>query len=150
MWLKHSLLDGLRLVNVFADVVGAGKRLIHFAEFECDLGGDVGRDVFVHEWRTRLHRLFRIEHRGQRFVFDLDQIERFFGGVLVDRRNGRHFFADVAHGVDGKRQVVARLRKISIFDAGKVFTRDDGANARQSLGATDIDTQDPGVRMRVA
>ena len=125
------------------------RNACHFTELECDLGGDVSGRC-LHERRTRLHRLFRIEHRRQRLVFDLDQIERLFGGVLVDRRDGCHFFADVAHGVDGERQVVARLRKVAVLDAGKVFPGDDGANARQRLGATGIDPHDPGVRMRAA
>ena len=150
MRLEHSLLDRLRLEHVFADVVGAGKRLVHFAELECDLGGDVARGVVVQERCARPHRFFRIEHRRQRLVFDLDQVERLFGGVLVDRRDGCHLFADVAHGVDGQRQVVARLRKIAVLDAGKVLPGDDGANARQGFGATRIDAHDPGVRMRAS
>ena len=148
--LEHSLLDGLGFESVLADVIRFGKRRLYITEMKNAARGDVARGERVHLRRAGLHGCFGIEHRRQRFVLDLNQVERFFGRVLVDGRHRGDLVPDVTHGIDGERQVVAGLRKIAVPDVGKIASGHDRAHARQRGGPTGVDAHDPRMRVGAA
>ena len=76
----------------------AAKARLHFAEMKRDCVRQMLPAALIVQLRSaRLHGVFGIENRRQRLVFDPNEVERLFGGILIDGRNGRDLFADVAH-----------------------------------------------------
>src|SRR5207249_3786282 len=76
--------------------VRPGEGGIGFTALDPKMSGDVVRFVVVNEGRAGLHRLDRIEYRGQLFVVDVDETERLQGGSLIHRRDGCDLVADIA------------------------------------------------------
>ncbi len=93
------------IISAFMDGVGGGKSGFDIADAAFDLGheiafwvehGVVGRLV-VHDRRAVAHRQFRVEHRRQDFVIDLQPAATFFRGALAVGDNGGDALADEAH-----------------------------------------------------
>ena len=95
-------------------------------------------------------------HRGVRGVvggkfanFQLDTLQRFLRGRVVDRRDGGNRFAAITHPIARQRMLRTRNRKYAeAFVA--VSAGDDGLHARQLGRFGDIHIQYFGVRIRTA
>ena len=109
--------------------------------------------------RVGLHGVPDLKDRIEHFVLDVDQLDGLGGDVRIDGRYGGDRVAVV---VDlAARQHVGALvldRKAGRFTAAgqlvarfrKVGAGDYGADAVQGLGATGVDAEDAGVRVRAA
>ena len=91
----------------------------------------VGGDVVMKRRRARRHRFERIEHRGQHLVVDVDQMQRFFGGIHGFRRHRGDAVADKTHLVPAQHRHVANLFADQI--ALHVRAGDDRAHAGHLL-----------------
>ena len=136
--LKPSLDAAELAVNVDIDVVAEGDALL-----------------FVQDRRARLHGNFRIEHRGQKLVFDLEQAAGFFRRCLGLGHAGRDPLADEAHdivedvGVVGIDQMIlVRRRRVEL--ARHVLPGEHGDHARHGHRLVALDGLDARMRMRRA
>ena len=90
--------------------------------------------------RGRLHRRLWVEHRLPFFVFHVDEIHRFFGGMLVIRRDRGDFLADEADEAVGEDRHVVEFPPD--LEAGHVFSGEDRVNAGQLQCADGVDALD--------
>ncbi len=81
--------------SVLDDHVGVGESLNDVAALQIQMHGDVIGLVVMHQRRAVFHRFFGIEHAGQRFPIDFDEVDRFFGDIGIDGRHRGDFFADI-------------------------------------------------------
>ena len=104
------------------------------------------------------HRVAHVEHRGQDFVLDLDQLDRVLGDVVVGRGDGGHGVALVEHLVRGDHVVqhpVELGRALAGVDhfvggAGEIGVGDHGEHAVERFGLGRVDADDSRVRVRAA
>ena len=127
------------------------SRLVREIQREVTLGPD--------RRSARLEGLLKIEDKRQLFIVDLDELERLFGHVPVDRGHRGHGLADEAHRVIehipnvfsdilGRVVVLAPPRYgARTVDQLVCLVRDDRPHARQGLGPRYVDTADARVRM---
>ncbi len=71
----------------------------------------------------RLHGFQRICYKRKRFIFDLDQLQGFFGRIFIDGGYGRNLISVKAGLVRGKDGPVFRAG--SEFDARGIGISDD-------------------------
>ena len=104
----------------------------------------------MQNWRAGLQRVLGIDHRRQRFVFDLDKIERVLGQVTVARDHHRHRLAHEARLV-GREAVIfdrrlhadrERLRVREHVGAGY-----HASHSRRAQRGRSIDRPDARVRV---
>ncbi|MFP6867957.1 MAG: hypothetical protein VCE91_01165 [Nitrospinota bacterium] len=127
----------------FADVVRLVEGLVHLAEFHVLGEGDVVGPVLVDDRRAFLHGLEDVEHRGEVFVFHLDQLQRLFGDVLVGRHDGRHGLADEADLPPRQGDlIVAEGNDPPPHVLGDVLSRENEQDARKRLGPACVDVLD--------
>ena len=88
--------------------VGLRERGFRVAVAETAMVDDVGAHRLVQQRRVAVHGGIEVHHRGQRPVFDLDQLERILGDVAVLGGDQRHRLTRIAHLVDRHRVVVDR------------------------------------------
>lgn len=156
MGLKRRVLLHRSGEGVFEDVVRLRKALFHIALAELEMVADiaaldrsharcaaVGTYIFVDEGRLRSGCLDGVEHGGQLFVLDLDELHRTACGLLVDRRDRCHPLTSVAHLVSGQKRLVT---KTLAMEKRQVRASDDPLDAGQVLGPGGIDTQNPSVK----
>ena len=92
---------------------------------------------------SSLERVKRLKHRRQFFVFDLDQVERLLGDILVVSSDGCHALAKEAHPIVGQDgHVLHRPAPQSPADIG---SGDDGVDAGDLLRRRGVDANDAGV-----
>ena len=93
-----------------------------------------------------------LDHRRQRLVLDLDQLQRVAGAVAVVRHDERDLLALEAHLVRGQHGLhVARQRRHpGELQALQVLAGDDGVHLRVLQGGGRVDRDDAGVRERAA
>src|SRR5262249_10296091 len=132
------------LKSILDDDVGLGECLLDVAALDVDDHGDVALLVVVDERRAGLHRLIGVEDARQLLPVDLDEIERLFGGVAVDRGDGGDFLADVAYLADGEGILIGEERAPRLFD--RVFGGDNAADAAELLRLARVDAADARVR----
>jgi hypothetical protein len=127
------------------DVVGVAERRIDVAPLELPLVDDVRPLLLEDQRRRRRHRGEGVHHRGQRFVLDVDQLERVFRQVAVRRRDRGDGLADEAHLADREAVYAPAVgdRRQRCRPAAGVVARDHGADARERLGAARVDANDP-------
>ncbi len=136
----------MRDVARFGDVVGLRKALLRIAENVVIVLLDVVGPVLVNEVALRLHRLLGIEVRGQRLVFDVDQLERALGNLFADGRDAGDVIANVTDFSDGQCRLVVPDRKNAVR-VRRVLTSDDRNDTFQRLRARCVDAYDARVRI---
>ncbi len=95
--LEIGVLDCLRGVGLLDDQIGLREALGDVAHADRNVLGDIVRRVVVQHRRAGPHRLFRIEHRRQRLVDDLDRSQRAPRRDLILGRDRGDRLADIAH-----------------------------------------------------
>ena len=105
----------------------------------------VGFDIVVKQGRVRRHRFPGIEDRGKRFVLDVDQQQRLFGGF---RRHRGNPVADVADPVPAEDGQVPK--DFAHVETRVVLTGNDSLDAGYAPGRRGIDPPDAGVGMGAA
>ena len=137
------------------DQISGGEILLHRPEGELALECDIGvatRGVQDGIARRR-QRLFGIDHRGQRFVDDFDQIAGVLGDVAILRRHRRHRLADMAHPVMGDYRLEHRRARPGgerVADLRGIGAGHHAENARERLSLAHVDGDDPGMGMGAA
>ena len=104
----------------------------------------------MHDRRVRLQRLFRIDHKRQRLVGDVDKLGAVFGERAGVGDDGGDPFADIARLIDGER-IALHLRRFEaahqlIGRGGKFFAGDDGVHAGQRQSGFGVDRNDASTR----
>ena len=127
----------------------AKTMLAYIAELVVDFAFDVARLVVVKPDRVGSERRLRIEHGGQRFEVELDQIERRARGRFVHRGDRRDRFAAIANALARQRKLVLRDRDHAVRHVA-VVAGDDRANARNRSRRARFDAADPRMRERAA
>ena len=137
------------------DHLGLGEVALDIAEVEGALVGAVRLQGLVYQRGPVGQSALRVDHRGQRLVLDLDELQRVLGQVAAVRDDDRDALADVPHlvrrqaapGVPGRvgAEVGHRVAQLGGVGAGDHRVH---AGCGQSLGG--LDPQDPGVRVRAA
>ena len=134
------------------DQIGGREILLHRPEGELALERDIGvatrgvQDGIA----CRGQRLFGIDDRGQRFVFDLDQIAGVLGDVAILRRHRRHRLADVAHSVMGDHRLEHRRARPGgerVADFRGIGAGHHAKDAGERLSLAHVDGDDPGMGM---
>ena len=80
------------------DMLGLRKRLLHVAAFFRRDVTDVAVQFLARQRRAGLERFFRVHHRWQRFVFDLNSIGAILGQGASLRHDCGHRNADAMDG----------------------------------------------------
>ena len=156
--LEMHMLRARGRVGHLVDGVGLLEALLDIAELAMNVDIDVvaeGHALVVQDWRVRLHGQFRIEHRRQQLVFDLQRpAGRFRRGFGLGRHR-RDPLADEAHdivehvGVVGIDQVIlVRRRRVEL--PRHVLPGEDGDDAGHGLRLVALDRFDARMRMRRA
>ncbi len=110
-----------------------------------------------------LQRLLLIEHERQRFVGDVDQLERVFRRMTIDSSDRGDRLADEAYGIVERTPSMLRDlldlflilraagdRSRTPDDVAAVFVREHCFHAGQRERFRRVDLHDPRVRMRTA
>ena len=105
----------------------------------------VGWRTVVYQRRARLHRLYGVEDRGQRFVFHLDKIERLFRRVCVAGGYRGDLLPHVPHFVH--RQGRHILQHPAQQHPRHVLAGDYRVDSGHCLRPRDVDVDDPGMRV---
>ena len=106
----------------------------------------------MHDRRVRLQRVFRIDHKRQRLISDLDKLGAVFGERAGVGDHGGDPFADIARLFDGER-IAPHLRRFEavhqlIGRGGKLFAGEHIMYARQRQRGFAIDGNNARGRMR--
>ena len=98
-----------RVVHGDRDAVrGLRQHLLGIAVAEAAFAGEIAAQALVQHRLRRIERRERIDHRGQRLVVDLDQVERVFGEIAVGGDDDRDRLADITHPADRDRPAFDR------------------------------------------
>ncbi len=97
-------------------------------------------------------RLLGVHHRVERFVHDVDQLDRVACRVVVLGDDERDLLTVEAHLVGGEHRlgVVRQRRHPCQPERVEDGAGDDGFDLRVGLGRRRVDRDDPGVRVRAA
>ena len=132
-------------------VRGLCKHLFWIAVAEAAFAGEIAVQAFMQHRLRRIERRERIDHRRQRLVVDLDQVERVLGEIAVGGDDDRDRLADIAHAADRDRPAFDRRldpdRK-ACRQRGYLVAGDDGDDARRGARRVDIYMCDPRMRVR--
>ncbi len=163
MGFDRGLLHLGDFVGAFNDPVGLAQPPLDVADVDVNARRQVARRIgfgevdvlglVVNARRIRVHRLRRVEQRRQRFVFDVDPMQRLLGDGLGLGRHERHAIAIEAHLAvqrEGVQRAGDRIRLTGggVHDARQVLPGEHGCDARQGQGLGDVDADDTRVRKR--
>ena len=135
-----------------------GEALLDAADLAVDVDIDIvaeGDALFVQERRARLHRRFRVEHRRQELVVDLEQAAGRFGGGFGFRDDGGDPLADEADDVVEHVGVVG-IDEVILVGGGRVeparhvLPGEDGDDAGHGKRLVALDGLDARMGMRRA
>ena len=158
MRLQMHVLHPRGRIGHLVDGVGLPEALLDIAEVTMNVDIDVvakGDTLFVQDRRARLHGDFRIEHRRQDFVIDVEQAAGFFRGSLGLGHHGRDPLAYEAHhivehvGVVGIYEVILMGRR-RVELARHILPGEDFDDAGHGKSALALDGLDACMRMRRA
>ena len=147
---RRVLLEGqvraaLVEVQVVVNAVGAREALCRVAELHRDELVDVaGVAVVVDRRRRGREAVLDRADRRQRFVPNIDEVERVEGGVLADGRDRGDRVAHEANAIRAERVLVLRHRQNAERNR-KVPSGGDGDDARGGQRPRDVDREDAGV-----
>ena len=151
-------------------MIRCGKTFLNVAAVElkvrADIGpfywlelGKIGKTGFryanglMDQSRTWLQCLVDIQNRRQLFVFHLDQSQRLFSRVHVQRRHSRHRITHVAHflhGDDGLIFEYGTVVRLDAFVVENVIARNHRHDAGNFERLGSVDILDARVRQRAA
>ena len=146
----HLVLTDFRaIVGALAHQIGVGESRIDVAKLEINIALDIVRPVLMQIDGIGRHRRPRGVIRRQLADFQLDALERFLGGRVVDRGDSSDRLAAITHTLARQRMFGARNRQnaeaLVAIGAG-----DDGLHARQLLSLRYVDVKDFGMRIGAA
>ncbi len=151
-------LEGRRGIALYGEAlaqhpVGPRHGAVDVAVAERVVPDDIGAELRVEEGRAGLHGLVRIHYRGERLVFDADELERVFGGGAVGRGHRGHRLADVAHDVDSEAVVRhggggGDQWPDGTGQAGGVGPGEHGGDSRTGQSLPRVDRADACMRVR--
>ena len=130
---------------------GVREGAFGIAVAEGAVAGEIAAQAVVQHRRVGVERGNRIGDRRQRFVIDLDQIERVFGLIAAGRDDDGHRLADVAHAIDRDRPAFDRRAHADHQARGMrhdVGAGNDGGNARRRRCGAGPNGGNVRVRMR--
>ena len=155
----ETLVNHLSAKSVFKNLVrfqkapfhvafGGLHERTHIAEPASFVFTFIAFELGMQQRRIRTHRFQRIEHRGQRLIFHVDEIEGLLNGVTVDGGDGRDLLADIAHAILRQHGFI---QQAYAFKARRnLFSGKDGFNAAEFLRPADIDLHHASVRIGAA
>jgi hypothetical protein len=126
----------------------------HVAPLDDPVEGQVARRFRVQLWRAVRGRLVRVNHGWQRFVVDVDQLERVVRLIVRFSHDDGDGVADVADDVDRDGAVRGDVQPGIRQEPGAgnalqpglgVGPGEDGHHARRAAGAAGIEAANPGV-----
>ena len=140
------------------DDVRVRKCRIHVAAVQRPVKREVIGNVGMQLRRARLHGLLGIDGARERFVLDVDELERVVGLIRRLGHHDRHDIANIAHDVLGDarigrdlevgiRQEPRARRRSQRIDVGAGVDRD---NTRRGLRLARIDADDARMRVRAS
>ena len=133
----------------FANEIGRGELLAHIAELVVHLAFEIARLVVVQQRRPGGTRFLRRIIGRELADLELDQLQRVFGGLAIDRGHGRDRLAAVAHPLAGQRVFVHGDRQDAV-GVRAVVAGDDGRDARQRPRLRHVEPNDLAVTHRAA
>ena len=165
-----TLMHHIRAKLALDNHIGFGKTLLniaqlrakmrrHIAEIFAFLAHRTGSLVFMHQGRVILHRLLHIQHMGQHLVFDLNQIQRFFGNMDIDRRHRRHGISLIEHlfvrqhrstHILNAHHLFAQISQLFLCVKCQILPRNNRTYAFKHLGLARINRLSPSVCMRAS
>ena len=74
-----------------------GKDSIDIAALEFTAHQHISPGGLMQQWRAVLHRLFRIDHDGQRLEVNADKFERILGLIAALCNDADNGLADISH-----------------------------------------------------
>jgi hypothetical protein len=101
-------------------------------------------------WGAWPHRFLRGKKHGQKLILYPDQLQRLARRLLVYRRYRRHLISDIAHLVNGQRELVSQVTQSPVFYSRRLLSRDHSPDPSEFQGPARIDMQDAGMRIRAA
>ena len=145
-------------IGHLVDGVGFGKTLLDAAELAVNVDIDIvakGDALFVQDRRARLHGDFRIEHRRQELVVDLEQAAGLFRGGFGFGDHGGDPLADEADDIVEHVGIVRIDQMILMGRRGVELARhvlpgEDGDNAGNGKRVLALDGFDARMGMRRA
>jgi len=148
---REALVDDLEAHHL----VGVAHRFVHRGRRHFHLERDVGAELVVQNWSAVGDRLFRIDHRVERVVVHVDQVERILRAVGVGGDRDHHRLADVTHLADRERGMEwdslgrchARQRADLVLD---VLAGQQADHARRATRCRQVDGIYFRVRVRAA
>ena len=157
--LEVAVMGKLGAEGVLEDPVGLAEASVHVAQREAEdrlhvrvrpLGRRalVGAGVLVHEGGAGLDRRDGIDDGRQILVLHVDEGERLFRDVGIERRGHRDLLADEAHAVARQHRHVEHAPPHQ--HVRKVPRGEDGQDAGHGPGLRRVDADDPRVGQRAA
>src|SRR5437773_376145 len=104
----------------------------------------------MHQWRTRLHSLHRVNHRRKQFPLNLYQIQCVFRYIAVLSSYRHNCFTKVAHFIESNRTLDNRLGTegwhwINYF--GSLTTSQYSMDAKEQFRCAGIDADNACMRI---
>ena len=128
-------------IALIVDDVSAAPPIVRiFAAFQ----------VLVHQRSAVPQRLFDRVNRGQFFVLDFDQLERFFRDCLIDRGHRGDHVADIANFVGRENLLVSHVGAKRIGRNVQVVAANNGDHPWQRRSLAGIDAPNARVGQRAA
>ena len=157
--LQMHVLRARGRIGHLVDGVGLLEALLDIAELAMNVDIDIVAEgdalLFVQDRRVRLHGHFRIEHRRQQLVFDLEQAAGCFRGALGLGHHRRDPLADEAHDIVENvgvvridQMILVRRRRVEL--ARHVLPGEDRDDAGHGERLVALDRLDARMRMRRA
>ena len=127
-----------------------GDRLVHLAELEVDVLGDVADLRLLVDLDLRmLESVLGREHRRKDLVVDLDERQRLVRRPLVDRRDTGDGVSDMAHLLHRQRRLVLRPGNDAVL-CRQLRADQRRHHARMRQRGAEVDPADAGVCVRGA
>ena len=146
----HLVLADLgAIVGALAHQIGVGEGRIDIAKLEKNIALDIVRPVLMQIDGIGRHRRPRGVIGRQLADFQLDALERFLGGRVVDRGDGSDRLAAITHTLARQRMFGARNRQ-NAEGLVAIGAGDDRLHARQLRSLRYVDVEDFGMRIGAA